>query len=108
MSKIGVLEADQAVSDSPLLYETKSEAFRRVRRGWADKINDGLIRRRTTRAECVSFETVNLRSLYIPETLPPIEVPNCYFDAPPSMAGVIGFLAAQNIRRSATLMPWEI
>lgn len=96
MSKIGVLEAHQAVHDEPQLFETKSEAFRRVRRGWADKINDFLIQRRTVRR--MDSVEINLRSLYIPESLPPVEVPNCYFDAPPSDKNLLGFLAAQNIR----------
>ncbi len=104
MAKIGVLLAHQNLTDEPEKFETRAKAFRRVRRGWADRITDFLIRLRTERAKEVLAEAIiSFRSLYIPEKMPPRGVAgvSLIFQLPKSEAWLIA-------HRSVTFMPKEI
>ncbi len=104
MAKIGVLLAHQDLTDEPEKFETRAKAFRRVRRGWADKITEFLIRLRTERAIRILTEAIiSLRSLYIPEKMPPRGVAgvSLIFQLPNSEAWLIA-------HRSVSFMPREI
>jgi hypothetical protein len=104
MPKIGVLLPHQAVTDEPEKFETRSQAFRRVRRGWADKITEYLIRLRTERAiEVLTEEILSFRSLYIPTKMPPRGVAgvSLIFQLPTSEAWLLA-------HRSVTFMPREV
>src|SRR5450755_1620316 len=96
-SRFGVLDVHQTVSESPALpYLKRAVALRKVRRGLAEQIGERLIRILAVR-RIPEPEPAFVVSSYIPESMPPRELPNCFFQRPPSDVNLIGFLAAQKL-----------
>lgn len=59
------------------------EARRLVRRGWAEWVVD-LVMIRRLKKRCLPDHSPRKR--YIPAKMPPLEVPNCYFQRPQSLS----------------------
>ncbi len=76
---VGVLEPGATVVATHL---KRSVALRLVRRGWAEIVTDFVIRRLSARA--TYSEPRYQPSRYIPETMPPVDLPGIHFQEPTS------------------------
>ncbi len=81
---IGILAVAQPTTSTPTEFLPKHLAARLYRRGWLDKISKALYRRRATRDLQRAMGEIHVGTWYIPDKLPPLEVPNCIFREPES------------------------
>lgn len=80
--KIGVLTETQIPSvDKASCFVSKNAAFRMIRQGTHERAGRGFIRKLLSRK---LNQPEGYRFAYIPEKMPPREVPNTYFQPPQS------------------------
>jgi hypothetical protein len=90
--KIGVLDCHESVDAQPSNFIKKSIAEMHVRRLLADRIKPNLIRMRAIRSVDEILKAASFapgRPAYIPEKMPPREVPGVFFELPKSDQWVI-------------------
>lgn len=81
--KIGVLDCHQFACDSPARYVPKSVASMLVQRNQAEKIAD-MIRMFPVQSSAKKAADFRAIQTYIPQVMPPINVPNTFFQLPQS------------------------
>ena len=86
MATFAVLEHFQAIGEQARSHISKTKALLLVRRNEAERLGPRLIRRRRCLAQSAPLpHKLHLPAKpYIPERMPPREVPNTYFQEPQS------------------------